>query len=84
MGSISVRLADLRPDRPRRVVVDGVPVTVVRVGDEVVVLGRSGQQYISTDEMADLMGTITYEVTCQINHRVKRYFYEGDNQIETT
>jgi nitrite reductase/ring-hydroxylating ferredoxin subunit len=35
MGSISVRLADLRPDRPRRVVVDGVPVTVVRVGDEV-------------------------------------------------
>ena len=35
MGNISVRLADLRPNQPRRVVVDGVPVAVVRVGDEV-------------------------------------------------
>jgi nitrite reductase/ring-hydroxylating ferredoxin subunit len=35
MGNISVRLADLRPNQPRRVVVDGVPVALVRVGDEV-------------------------------------------------
>ncbi len=35
MGNISVRLADLRPNHPRRVVVDGVPVALVRVGDEV-------------------------------------------------
>ncbi len=35
MGNISVRLADLRPNQPRRVVIDGVPVALVRVGDEV-------------------------------------------------
>ncbi len=39
MGNISVRLADLRPNQPRRVVVDGVPVAVVRVVP--VCMGRS-------------------------------------------
>ena len=35
MGAVSLRLADLRPDHPRRIVVDGVPVALVRHGDEV-------------------------------------------------
>ena len=39
MGNISVRLSDLRPNQPRRVVIDGVPVSLVRVGDEVFVVG---------------------------------------------
>ena len=39
MGNISVRLADLRPNQPRRVVIDGVPVALVRVGDEVFAVG---------------------------------------------
>ncbi len=39
MGNISVRLADLRPNQPRRVVIDGVPVSLVRVGDEVFAVG---------------------------------------------
>lgn len=44
----------------------------VKVGDEVVLLGRSGDEFISTDELAQLMGTITYEVTCLIGPRVPR------------
>ena len=39
MGIISVRLSDLRPNQPRRVVIDGVPVSLVRVGDEVFAVG---------------------------------------------
>ncbi|HNE88638.1 MAG: non-heme iron oxygenase ferredoxin subunit [Candidatus Nanopelagicales bacterium] len=39
MGNISVRLSDLRPNQPRRVVIDGVPVSLVRVGDEVFAVG---------------------------------------------
>jgi len=35
MSSVPLRLADLRNGRPRRIVVDGVAVAVVRVGDEV-------------------------------------------------
>lgn len=43
-----------------------------RVGDEVVLLGRQGDEQISTDELAELMGTISYEVTCLIGPRVAR------------
>lgn len=35
MTSVPLRLSDLRNRQPRRIVVDGVPVAVVRVGDEV-------------------------------------------------
>ncbi len=35
MTGFSLRLADLRPGQPRRVVVDGVAVALVRVGEEV-------------------------------------------------
>lgn len=35
MADVSVRLADLRDRQPRRVVIDGVQVALVRVGDEV-------------------------------------------------
>ncbi|MGA4506872.1 alanine racemase [Propionibacteriaceae bacterium G1746] len=42
------------------------------VGDEVVVLGGQGDEFISTDELAGLMGTISYEVTCLFTDRVER------------
>lgn len=48
------------------------PVTELRVGDEVVLIGLSGDQEITVDEWAERLGTITYEVTCQINSRVAR------------
>lgn len=50
------------------------PETDARVGDEVVLIGRSGDEEISAYEWADKLRTITYEVTCQINARVPRVF----------
>ena len=60
-----------------RVCMDQVMVDVgtpdaVAVGDQVVLLGRQGDEEITTQELADLMGTITYEVTCLIGPRVAR------------
>lgn len=43
-----------------------------RVGDEVVLIGRSGDQTITADDLADLMGTISYEVLCLVGNRVPR------------
>ena len=42
------------------------------VGDEVVLMGSSGDERIGVEELAELMGTITYEVTCLITARVPR------------
>jgi len=50
------------------------PETAVRVGDEVVLIGRSGDAEITAYEWAEQLRTITYEVTCQINARVARLY----------
>jgi alanine racemase len=52
------------------------PETRFKVGDEVVLIGKSGDAEITCDEWAEKLGTITYEVTCQINTRVERVYEE--------
>ena len=49
----------------------------VSAGDEVVVLGRQGDEEITADEIAAVMGTISYEVTCLVAPRVKRTYIEA-------
>lgn len=51
---------------------DAVPEAVE--GDEVVILGRQGQERISAEEIAARWGTINYEVTSGIAHRVARVY----------
>lgn len=46
----------------------------VAIGDEVVVLGRQGEEEISADEWAAKLGTISYEVVCSIGPRVTRRY----------
>jgi alanine racemase len=47
---------------------------VVRIGDEVVLLGSQGSERVSANEWANLLGTIGYEVTCGISARVPRIY----------
>jgi len=42
------------------------------VGDEVVLLGRQGEEEIGADEVAALQSTISYEVLCTVGARVPR------------
>jgi alanine racemase len=46
----------------------------VQVGDEVVLIGRQGEEEITADEWAGLLGTIAYEVVCQIGPRLPRKY----------
>jgi alanine racemase len=46
----------------------------IAVGDEVVLLGRQGEEEIPVQEWADILGTIVYEVTCGISLRVPRVY----------
>jgi len=50
------------------------PDTSVRAGDEVVAIGRQGQEEITAWDVADLMDTIPYEVTCLLAPRVTRVY----------
>lgn len=44
----------------------------VSVGDDVVLLGRQGDDAISADEWAERANTITWEILCGISARVPR------------
>ncbi len=48
------------------------------VGEQVVLLGRSGDETITVDELAQLSETISYEVTCRISDRVPRHYLAVD------
>ncbi len=57
-----------------QIVVDCGSDRTVVVGDEVVLLGRQGDQRISVDEWAGHLGVIGYEVLCGIGPRVPRIY----------
>jgi len=46
----------------------------VRIGDEVVLIGKQGKEKITAEEIADKIGTINYEVVCNISKRVPRVY----------
>jgi alanine racemase len=52
--------------------VDVTDIEGVRLGDEVVLLGRQGQQEVSADELARLLETINYEVVTRISWTLPR------------
>ena len=52
--------------------IDVTDIAGVRIGDEVVVIGRQGNEKITVEEMAEHFGTINYEVVSAILSRVPR------------
>src|SRR6185437_9479991 len=60
-----------------QIVVDCGPDATVAVGDEVVLLGRQGDEEVTTAEWATLLDTIGYEVVCGIGPRVPRIYVDG-------
>jgi len=48
--------------------------TPVEVGEEVVLIGRQGDEEITVDEVAALLGTINYEIVCMLSDRVPRIY----------
>lgn len=53
----------------------------VHKGDVVTLLGQDGPNFISVDELAEILGTINYEVVCAISHRVPRVFRGEENCV---
>lgn len=46
----------------------------VNVGDEAVLIGSQGNEVVSSDELAAILGTINYEIVCMISNRVPRIY----------
>ena len=44
----------------------------VKMGDEAVLVGNSGDKCFTADDMGNMIGTIGYEIVCNISNRVER------------
>lgn len=58
------------------VTIDVTDVPDVQPGDEVVLLGRQGDEEIAVEELAAKLDTISYEVFCSVSARVPRVYVE--------
>lgn len=57
-----------------QMMVDVTHIPDVCLGSEVVLIGRSGDEILTADELGNLYGTIGYEVVCGISKRVERIY----------
>lgn len=62
-----------------QMMVDVTDISDVSIGTEVVLIGKSGSKQILADEIAQMIGTIGYEVVCGISERVDRFYVESGN-----
>jgi alanine racemase len=62
--------------------VDVTDIPDVKLGDEVILMGQQEDLEFTADHIADLIGTINYEVTCMISKRVPRVYLKGGKVVK--
>lgn len=59
------------------ITVDVTGIDDVALEDDVVLVGRQGNQIITVEELAERAGTLSYEVLCSVGRRVPRTYVGG-------
>lgn len=62
--------------------IDITDVEHVKVGDEVILLGSDGNVKFDAEDIADILGTISYEIICMISKRVPRVYTKNGEIIK--
>lgn len=62
--------------------VDVTKIEDVHKGDEVTLIGRDGDAFISVEEIGDLSGRFSYEFICDISPRVPRIYIKDGKEID--
>ena len=63
------------------IMVDIGPASDIAVGDEVVAMGKQGNETISPDDIALLSGTVSYEILTWLCNRIDRYYCRDDKIV---
>lgn len=61
-------------------IIDVGEVPDVKVGDEVVLIGKQGRERVSVEEIAKKVDTVPHEVVCRIAERVPRIYLKNSDQ----
>lgn len=67
-----------------QMLVDVTALDSVSLGDEVVLVGSSGDESISVEELADKANSFNYEFVCGIGPRVPRAYFDNDVCVKIT
>ena len=59
-----------------QMMVDVSEIKNVQMGTEVTLIGQSGDEVVTADDLAHLYGTIGYEIVCSISKRVERVYID--------
>lgn len=61
--------------------VDVTDIDGVEVLDEVILIGKDGNEEISLEEIGDISGRFNYEFACCLGNRIPRLYYKGGKQV---
>ncbi len=64
-----------------QLMLDVTDIPGVQMGDEVIVVGRDGNCSVTFDELAGMLGTINYELSCAVSKRVPRVYLQGGKVV---
>lgn len=62
--------------------VDVTELKDVKLGDEVILMGEQGDIKFTADSIAELLETISYEITCMISKRVPRVYIKAGKVVK--
>lgn len=64
-----------------QIMVDITDIPDVKLDDKVILIGRSGSEVITVDNMAANTGTINYEIVCGLSRRIPRVYFRDGKKI---
>ncbi len=65
-----------------QMMLDVTDIPNVKRGDQVVLIGRDGDETITMEDVANLAGSFNYELSCSISKRVPHVYEEGNHVLE--
>ena len=66
-----------------QMMVDVTDIPDVALNDRVVLVGKSGDEEITMEQLASAMDTINYEVVCGISRRVPRVYCRRGKTVQS-
>ena len=61
--------------------IDVTHIDSIKIGDEVIIFGSDGNNTITVESVALLLGTINYEVVCSVGKRIPRAYIQDNKTV---
>lgn len=66
-----------------QLIIDVTHIKDINIGDDIILVGTQGNKAVTTEEIAELIGTINYEIVCMISKRIPRVYIKNNVILKT-